>query len=452
MHMELQQTYKKFLVGIGLLLAVPSLVWAEKLEDVVKETVPTNPEILRHSAQRFASNSNLRESISGYFPSVDLSASFGRDHNENYFSRLSEPVNGDLTLTRREAGMSIKQMLFDGFAVRSTVEADTARVQSATFNVLATLEDVILDLSGSYIDNIMLRSVFMHAKDNMLYLQDLVDQMVRDNISNIKDGDLDLAKSRLSRAHTSMLDVQRQVRDVQADYIKVVGKKPGVMYRPESPENMLPTGEEAAVAVALNNHPRVYQANAEIRAARADKCYAKSNYFPRLELEIAGTSNKNVDGYNQSTNSLSAMLQMRYNLFRGGADVAKEQKAGWMIEASKETLSETMRLVEQHMRHTWSGYVNYKGKLVFLKDRVDTLQKTRDVYYKEYADGKRDILDLLDAADELYLAKVEFLRAQYKELLSRFMILHGMGKIHAYFKVSTPAAQPCAPSKWFAGY
>jgi Outer membrane protein len=211
---------------------------ADKLEQVIKEAVTSNPAILMRSAHKYAQANQVREANSGYLPRIDFVASYGRDHNENYYTRLENPVGGSLTLTKSEAILSIKQMLFDGFAVRSEVEANSARDKSSAYHVLSKLDQVIVEVAAAYIDTIMLRSIYMHAKDNLTYHQQIVDDFDKNKIDHKRSGDVELARSRLATAQTIVLDLQRDIRNSQADYIKVVGKKPGVMYRPDAPEKI----------------------------------------------------------------------------------------------------------------------------------------------------------------------------------------------------------------------
>ena len=439
------------LCGLVLALSITGTCNAEKLEIVVAQAVASNPIILGQKANRLVQDSKLRESLGGFLPKIDFAAAYGRDHNKNYFTRL-ESNTGELTLTRREAGISIKQMLFDGYAVRAEVEANTALVQSSSYLVSARLEDVILQVTAAYIETIMQRSIFIHAKDSVNNHQNIIDQLKNGSIKNAQPGDMELAKSRLSLAQTVLLDLQSDIRISQADYIKVVGTKPGVMFRPEQPQRTIPINEEAAVALALTNNPLVSLGDAEIRAARAEKRGAKAGYFPKIDLELAGTNNKNVDGINQKTNSLSAMLQMKYNIFRGGKDLAAERRSAWQLEAKKESQNEALRIIEQNVRRSWSDFVNYKGQLVYLKQRVDTLSDTKDAYYKQVSNGERRILDLLDAEQELYAAKANFVAVQYKELLSRFFILHGIGKIKEHFNVQAPIIAANKSSNWLNGF
>lgn len=448
------QTYR-FALAIGLLYAALSpICFAEKLEDVVRETVRCNPEVLMSTANKYAHANAVRESTSGYLPKIDIYASYGRDHNKNFFTRLEDPDppgDGALTLTKREAIMTIRQMLFDGFAVRSEVEASSARDKSSGQMVLAKLDEVILHVAAAYIDTIMLRAIYTQAKDSVAYHQRIVDDMIANKITNVGKGDLDYAKNRLSYTQTVLLDIQKNIRDAQADYIKVVGKKPGMMYRPESPDSQIPNSDEAAVAAALCHNPLIAAAKSEVQAARADKRGAKAPYFPTLDLELAGSNNKNVDGYNQHINSLSAMLLLKYNLFNGGKDIAHERKTAWELEQKKEMLNEVMREVERTTRQAWSSLTNYRGQLQYLKQRVDSGQLTREAYYKEFTGGSRDILEMLRTEDELFGAKASYINAQYKELFSRFILMKNMGKLRQYFNIAAPAAVTTQGSFFMTG-
>lgn len=449
------QTYRLAL-ALGLIYAALSpICFAEKLEEVVRDTVRCNPTVLMSSANKYAHANAIREATSGYLPKIDIFASYGRDHNKNFFTRLENPSgtggNGALTLTKREAYLSIKQMLFDGFAVRSRVEADSARDKVSGYNVLAKLDEVIVQITSAYIDTIMLRSIYMHAKDNVAFHQKIVDEMTQGKLQHFGRGDLEFAKSRLSLAQTIALDMQRDIRDAQADYMRVVGKKPGVMYRPETPDRQMPVNDDAAVSIAVCSNPVISMAKAEIQAARADKRGAKAPYFPRLDLELSGSNNNNVDGYNENTNSLSAMLLLKYNLFNGGKDIAHERKTAWELEEKKELLTATEREIEKQTRHVWSAYINYKGQISYLKQRVDNSQQTQDAYYKEFAAGTRDVFELLKAAEDTFNAKASFVSAQYQELYSRYMLLYSMGKIREYFHIAAPASVTFQQSSWMTG-
>ena len=64
-------------------------------------------------------------------------------------------------------------------------------------------------------------------------------------------------------------------------------------------------------------------AGADVKAAEYQREAAKSGYYPRFDLELGYGNNKNLDGVKGDNDEKYAMLRMRYNLFRGGSDMAR---------------------------------------------------------------------------------------------------------------------------------
>ena len=65
----------KLVVGIAAYLCCMSPCMAEKLEEVVKQVVATNPSILVQTARKYEQDNQLRSTIGGYLPKIDFSAS-----------------------------------------------------------------------------------------------------------------------------------------------------------------------------------------------------------------------------------------------------------------------------------------------------------------------------------------------------------------------------------------
>jgi adhesin transport system outer membrane protein len=105
-------------------------VAATSLQDTVRGALETNPEIDIVKTNRRAVDQELRQARSGYLPSVDLRGAAGPEWSDNNTTRAR---NGSDTRFRTEAQIGLTQMLFDGFATRSEVDRQTARVDSAAY-------------------------------------------------------------------------------------------------------------------------------------------------------------------------------------------------------------------------------------------------------------------------------------------------------------------------------
>jgi len=65
-------------------------------------------------------------------------------------------------------------------------------------------------------------------------------------------------------------------------------------------------------------------------------------------------------------------------------------------------------------------------------------KQTRFAYQDEFKVGKRTLLDLLDSQNEFYQSQIELTRGENAEMLSRYRLLNGMGRLLYFLKLRLP--------------
>ena len=137
------------LFGVSLIGSAASP--AATLEEAVRQSLSTSPDTLIDVQERLARDQALRQARGGYLPDVDLRAAYGREGSDNVITRAAGNAD-NVWLTRQEAELSLRQMLFDGFATRSEVERQTARVSSSAYRVQASFENTALRTTEVYLE------------------------------------------------------------------------------------------------------------------------------------------------------------------------------------------------------------------------------------------------------------------------------------------------------------
>ena len=87
------------------------------LSEAVSIGVMTNPEYGVVAASRRATDEELNQAKALYLPSIDFSGDTGYEYTEDTVTRSGIGDN-DETLYRYEAGLTLTQMLFDGFETK----------------------------------------------------------------------------------------------------------------------------------------------------------------------------------------------------------------------------------------------------------------------------------------------------------------------------------------------
>jgi adhesin transport system outer membrane protein len=202
------------------------------------------------------------------------------------------------------------------------------------------------------------------------------------------------------------------------------------------PEGELPPTESLAVDAALANHPSLAGARADVAQAQAKYDGAKSALWPRLDLELSSSNDR--DGALGPTNDRRVMLRIRFNIFQGGADKARIGEAHAEIWEAEDVLDRTRLEVQENASIAFNAYVTSRDRVAVLKQYVDSSAATREAYFLQFGIAQRSLLDLLNAEDEYYSARVAHIGGQYAELAGAYRVFASMGQLLDALHIALP--------------
>lgn len=427
----------KLIYGLWLII-LPSWLQAETLTAVIQQTLETNPEILITIKNRYMVEQQLQQAQSAYRPTIDLIGGYGRETSDNVSTRLA---GGDVTLTRRETGLSLSQMLFDGFEVKNSVNRHQYLVNSAAYKIQESSENMALLTAEAYLEILRRRQLVELSKDNVVIHQKILDQIRTLKVGGAgRQADVQQSSSRLALAKSSLVNAQGNLRNTEITYRRITGELPDALIQPDftSLELTLPQSETKAFEMALNSHPALQIAYAELEAAQAAHQQAHSTFMPRVNLELGITDNQNLDGVNGSNNDMTAMLRMRYNLYRGGADQARLQEVAQQVGAAQEMIRKIQRALEEETFLAWNSLITTRARLDHLEKHVKSTAEVLESYREQFKLGQRTLLDVLDSENELFNARTALVSAKYAEMLNILQVLKSMGILLRSMKINLP--------------
>lgn len=401
--------------------------------------VKTNPDVLVETNQRLANDEAVKGARGGYLPKVDLMLGTGREWSDNSITRATT-LDGR-SLNRHEGQLTLTQMLFDGFGVSSEVGRNKARVESAAYKVLGTSESIGLRAVEAYLNVLRNRELTKLTKENLdahLRTQDQI--RIRSQGGIGRKSDQEQVDARVGLAKANLVAAEANLRDAETTFLRIVGAKPAAIDRPAAPDaSLIPKSVEDTAKTAIENHPILKSAGADVKAAEAQRDSAKSFMYPRFDLELGYGNNKNLDGVIGPNDERYAMLRMRYNLFKGGSDMARVNETNHLTNEAREVANRTRRQVDESARLSWNAYYSANERLPSLQEHATMSAATRDSYAKQFNLGQRTLLDLLDSENESFTAQSNFINASYLESFSRFRVLADMGQLLNYLGVQPPA-------------
>jgi adhesin transport system outer membrane protein len=331
-------------------------------------------------------------------------------------------------------------MLFDGFGVLSEVNRQGARIESAAYKTMGVSEAMGLKAIENYLNVLRTRELTKLTKENLDTHLRIMDQIrIRSGGGIGRKSDLEQVEARVGLARANLTAAEANQRDAEINYMRIVGAKPVALVKPESPATgALPGSDDDAVRVALENHPILRSAQADVKAAEYQQQAAKSFMSPRFDAEFGIGNNQNLDGQPGTNDEKFAMIRMRWNLFRGGSDYARINETGYFKVQSQDVMNRTARQVEESTRLSWNTMISAQARLPSLREHAVKSFETRDSYAQQFNLGQRTLLDLLDSENEAFTAQSNYITAQYLESFSRYRLLGDTGQVLSYLGVEPP--------------
>lgn len=423
--------------GLALLTAGPAS--AVTLDQAIIDTLQNNPGVLSQAHEIESRKEELRQAKGGYYPTIDLAGGIGYEDSKN---ASTSQVWKDYT--RKEAGVLLRQMLYDGRATTSEAERQDARIASASWRLKAVGEYTSLRVAEVYLELLSRQELLRLSRDNLKAHERTLDQVKLRSESGVgRMADLAQVEGRVARARANVISDENNLADAQANYQRVVGSLPqDGLVQPTGIDASLPASVETALKQAQDEHPTLRSANADVDASFAQYEATKYRMQPRLDIELGRTWGDNLDGVEGRNEDMTAMLRLRWNLFNGWRDDARKRQTAHLINEAKSIRDNTRREVDESLQLSWNAYKALDSQIAYLRQHMEASQETRDAYDKQFGLGKRTLLDLLDSENELFQARRTHVEARDKRLFAQYRILAGIGALMPSLKVGTPTVEP----------
>jgi adhesin transport system outer membrane protein len=436
-----------FLAVAGLIVALaPAGAEPFSITDALREAAKSHPGVGEASANRRATEAELRQTQSTLLPQVRIEANYGRekfDQSASVISGSALPIPALGTGVWRDGNQQsvvVRQLLFDGFASIHDIWRQSARVNAAAFRVRERTELIALDAAEAYVDVV-----------RYLRLVGLADQNVATHekiFSNVNsrfaggragEGDLEQSRERVENARAQRDEFRRFLEDARSKYRKVVGLEP-VNLRFPGPLGGMPGSRDESLAVAIRFNPTILAAQSDADAAKHAFRVTDGAFVPTLALEGRATRYDNTYPYiNGVTHEdYSGRVVMSWDIFRGGQDVWRRSE---MAERSTQATMAHARLQRDALESidkAWAARTITRTRIADLTRQLEADRKTIAAFNKEYELGQRSLIDLLNAQNQYFNAAVSLTSARGVVVFADYQLLAAMGTLLEYLKAPPP--------------
>ena len=399
---------------------------ADTLKNVVSSVLDTNPIVKERLKNYEAIRSDIDIAQAGYFPTVDLKSSSGR--------KTTGKIDNDViseTYNVFQNSLILRQNIFNGFSTNEKVNYQKMRTLSASYSYLSKANDVALQTVNVAIDVQREAALLANSELNVEHNEITYKKVQKAHKAGLSTfSEVSKIHSSLSLAKSNVIFQNNKLINAKHRFHRVVGENIDPNALQDIPSDVqVPNTLEEATKHALEYSPSIIAGKYNIKGAQALHSESKSAFYPKVDIELSQNYNENYNEFIGTDDRSQGLVVLSYNLYNGGADEGKRFKTLTQLDQEVSITEDMKREVTLNVQLAWSSYELALEQIPFLEQYQKQSQETLTLYSSEYQLGKRSLLDLISAENDLKRANDELIYAKYGLLQSKYSIMQAMGLI-----------------------
>lgn len=428
------------------LVAMP--VQAADLTTVVRDALANDADLAsaRAELQRVDAGRDIERG--GLLP--QLSAGSSLVHNRNHSSQGGSVVEvpdddggGGIVIPRENdegsfnamsLSLDASQTLYDASRWAQVERAERLTSQQA-LSLEAAEQQLLFDVATAYFEILRAADILeaRRAQETAINSQlEQAEERFEVGLTGITDvfearASFDLARAQRIAAENAMqVSFEALERLTDRRYASIDGLSDDLPIEPPAPGN-----RNAWVEMAMNNSPLLMMAESGIEVARSELDISRAGQRPVLEA-FANYQYLETDRSNSGHNADSQLgLRASMPLYTGGSTSAQIRQSTFGLEVSQYDFEAQRRDTTQQVRSLFTQVSNEVETVEARRQAIASNQSALEATRSGYEVGTRNIVDVLNAEQNLFNAIADHAEARYDYVLGLLELRQQSGTLGA---------------------
>ncbi|MEE4350363.1 MAG: TolC family outer membrane protein [Pacificimonas sp.] len=403
---------------------------AETLKEAMAAAYATNPQITAARAGQRVNDEELVRAKQTVLPTIGANTFLDQETTgPAQFDDLQRQVIG---------GVELRQPVFTFGRTKNGIRAADRGVLAGRQLLRGTENQLMLDVVTVYMDVLTDQSEVELTTNNVSVLERQLQATTdRFEVGDVTRTDVAQSEARLALARSQNIAAQANLESSRYAYEQVVGHPP-VDLQPPPALPALPADTDEAVEIALNLNPFVQSARLQEEAQAYRVRQTRGQLYPTLEATLRA-GYVDIQGLNQQFNIPFSFTDWTQNIrltatipiFSGGQIGSQVRSAKALaVQRREEALSAERQTISQ-VRTAAENLLAARATINASALAVDANELALEGTRAELTVGTRNILDVLNAEQELLTSQVQLVRAERNSYVAAFALLAAMGRAEA---------------------
>ena len=421
--------------------AVP--VAAAGLQDALAKAYRTNPQLNADRARQRGTDEAVPQALAGYRPQIVASLAAGLQSVRNLL-----PDNTIQTTTLRPwtIGVTVSQVLFNGFKTANSVRVAEFQVLSGREALRNVGQGVLLDAVTAYMNVVANDALYEAQRANVQVLREiLATTRKRLDAGDVTPTDTAQAEARLSRGLADLNAAEVTLAISKELYTQVIGDPPSQLTPATPVDRLAPDSQVAAIETARHQHPAVLGASYDVDMAQTTIKVAESSLLPTASVQGSASRSVQTDSSltTTSTNQASILGQINLPIYDGGTAASQTRQAKELASQSRLVLEQIRNQTRTAVVSAWVANEGTKIGLKAAESEVRAADIALQGVRREAQGGQRTTIDVLNSQQDLTNARSRQIMAQRDRVIASYTLLSAIGRLDVHtLNLNTPDYLP----------
>jgi protease secretion system outer membrane protein len=362
-----------------------------------------------------------------------LSGTYSTNYVDGERTSLAQPTQ-HLTYRNESAVLQLRQPVvnFESFARYKQGQAQTS---AADAQFVTRNQDLIVRLAAAYMDarfaedQLALTSAQMSSFAEQRFTNERLFEKGEGTRTEMLETQarFDLAEAQVIEARDNLTNARNVLASIVGEEIRLVNP----LLDEFRAKPMLPVSFEEWKEIALEQNPEIVSQRHAVEVARQEINKQRAGHAPRIDLvaSINKSKSDNIIFFGLDTFTRSVGVQVNVPIYAGGMVDAMTTQAVSNHERTKAELDSRTDQVLIELRRQFNLNISSLRRIDALVSSVSSRSVLLEATRKSAVGGTRNNIDILNAQQQFFEARLDLMQARYNYLLSYLRLRKAAGTV-----------------------
>ena len=393
-----------------------------RLPDAVHSAVLRHPSVPQAVARINEEAEQMNVARSAYRPQLRAGMDLGNGWESEQY--------------RRYASVSVSQMVYDFGRTSNQVNRAKARSEVERANLLVQIDDLVMDVAEAFIE-VLRHQALIELMDEHIERVGEIGELARQRLALGAGNGSDAiqARAREEAAQSDGLSLQTRLGRWKVILASLI--QAPVAQQLLDDLNTFDSFSCSSSSLSTAESAQFVLAQAERNVAMSQLQGEKLNRYPSISLEMGARKPVFDNRFDSGENDFNVALRVSMDLYQGGRVTARTRSAEYGLRNSELNTDLARLKTLQKIDEADAQIRMLAGRDQILQAQERSAEQTRELYREQYVSlGTRSLVDLLNAAQELHMARYDRANLRYDQAMLKLECMNASGALREHFDIN----------------